>query len=67
MGVTTQLEVYAGTFSLFQMVGLMVEQDAVFTGVGPLQQFVQIRAMRVGAVITSNDAQVFEHYTGILQ
>ena len=67
MGVTAQLKVYAGTFSLFEMARLMVKQDAVFTGVGPLQQFVQIRAMRVGTVITSNDAQVFEHYTGILQ
>lgn len=65
--MTAQLEVYAGTFSLFEMVRLMVEQDAVFTGICSLQQFVQIRAMRVGAVITSNDAQVFEHYTGILQ
>ncbi len=67
MGVSAELEVDVLSLSLFQMVGLMVQEDAVFAEVGLLHDDTQRIAVYVGAVVASDDAEVADYFARVLQ
>ena len=67
MGVTTELEVYLLVLCLVQVVRLVVEQDTVFRAVSLFHQHTQRIPAEVTAVIASNEAEVANGDTGVLQ
>ena len=66
VGMTAELEVHLLALRLFQVVGLVVQQNAVFPSVGFLHQHPQRVAVAVGAVVAADDADVADGGTGVL-
>ena len=67
MGVTAELEVNTMTLSLFQMVGLVVEQNGELLPVCLLHEDTQGVTVYVHAVVTSDNAEVVYHCDTVLQ
>ena len=67
MGVTAELEVNALTFSLFQMVWLVVEQNGELLLVSLLHEDSQGVAVYVHTVVASDDAEITHHDGTVLQ